>query len=219
MEDLIMWGHLVSTVVLYHGGEPLLNPRLGQMISAVKKTAVGKVKIVTDGKRLDKACSEMLLESGLDDLEVSLDSIGPTESDMVRVKSYANQIISNVRYLTILRDQTNSNLTVKISSTQFVDDYGISSFEQIVEPPIPDWLLPSDSAQEVKTTWAIQWPSGLPGEESVVFRERLTDIPNECSFIDESITVRADGTVVVCCYDLTGESNMGNVSDASLSAI
>ena len=87
LEDLIQYGHLVSTVVLYHGGEPLLNKNLGQMIVEVKKTEVGKVKIVSNGKNLNTEWANILIDSGLDELEISLDSIGPDESDLVRRKS------------------------------------------------------------------------------------------------------------------------------------
>ena len=219
LEDLIQYGHLVSTVVLYHGGEPLLNKNLGQMIVEVKKTEVGKVKIVSNGKNLNTEWANILIDSGLDELEISLDSIGPDESDLVRRKSDSKMILNNIKNLLRLRSLSDSKLVIKIASTQFVDDYSISSISDLTDPPIPRWLSSAESGLEVKSTWAIQWPGGLPDSQAIVFSQNLENTPETCSLLEETVTVRADGSVVVCCYDLTSKSNMGNVNDDSLSSI
>ena len=214
LEDLIQYGHLVSTVVLYHGGEPLLNKNLGQMIVEVKKTEVGKVKIVSNVKNLNTEWANILIDSGLDELEISLDSIGPDESDLVRRKSDSKMILNNIKNLLRLRSLSDSKLVIKIASTQFVDDYSISSISDLTEPPIPGWLSSAEPGIEIKSTWAIQWPGGLPDSQA-----KLENISPTCSLLEETITVRADGSVVVCCYDLTSKSDMGNISDDSLSTI
>ena len=54
--------------------------------------------------------------------------------------------------------------------------------------------------------------------ESVGFEllETLGDDINECDHVISTMTVRADGGVVPCCYDLTSKLTMGNVNTNSL---
>ncbi len=42
---------------------------------------------------------------------------------------------------------------------------------------------------------------------------------NECDHVLNTMTVRSDGTVVPCCYDLTTRMPMGNVIETTLAKI
>jgi radical SAM protein with 4Fe4S-binding SPASM domain len=45
------------------------------------------------------------------------------------------------------------------------------------------------------------------------------DDKDECDHIVSTMTVRADGTIVPCCYDLTSQLPMGNIHTDSLQNI
>jgi radical SAM protein with 4Fe4S-binding SPASM domain len=217
--DLYRYASQVRTVVLYHGGEPLLNVDLGKMIASVKSCGVPRVKLVSNGKLLNQFRAMMLIESGLDEIEFSIDSIGADESEGIRRRSDAAQTIANVNLLRNLVVAKKSHLKISISTTQFVDDYEIDSLENLFPSPIPKWLSDLFPGLEIKSTWAVQWPGGFPGDRKIAFRDLRVNKPKTCSLLNETITVRSNGDVVVCCYDLTGLSNLGNVNVDSLSTI
>ena len=217
--DLREYGNEVKTVVLYHGGEPLLNQNLEFMIRAVKETQVKKVKLVSNGKLLTEEISIMLTESGLDEIEISLDSVGAAESDSIRRRSDAIETIKNTKLLVHTINKKQGNLKVAISTTQFVDDYDITQLQDLIAPVEPQWLRDEFKNLPIKVAWAIQWPGGLPREKDIVFRSLISESPTSCSLLEETITVRSNGDVVVCCYDLIGLSDMGNVAKSSLSEI
>lgn len=45
------------------------------------------------------------------------------------------------------------------------------------------------------------------------------EIPNSCSYIDNSTVINSNGTVVPCCYDLYSDYVMGNIFSESLKKI
>lgn len=217
--ELKLYGGEVNTVVLYHGGEPLLNPDLDEMINRIKQTEVGKVKIVTNGKILEEAWSIRLIDSGLDEIEISMDSTSIAGSNLVRRRSNSSQTIQNIKLLENLSRERDSDLRVSISTTQFVDEYDIDTIDMLTKARTPIWLQEIFPHMQIKSTWAVQWPGGFPLESKVAFMARVEQLPTTCSLLEETITVRSNGDVVVCCYDLIGLSNLGNVHSLTLSNI
>jgi len=88
------------------------------------------------------------------------------------------------------------------------------------EAPVPTWLedMFKGEVSGFKSTYALQWPhmgdSGkfdfltVDGEDS-----------NECDHVINTLTIRADGSVIPCCYDLTSKLVMGNILDQALTDI
>lgn len=209
----------IRTVVLYHGGEPLLNSQLASFIRKLKDLGCPKVKIVTNGKLLSLEESKKLINSGLDEIEVSLDGLGPDDSNQIRVRSDADKILESVDSLLQEKEKLNSKILVSISSTQFIDDY-TSDFETLGAAPVPAWLKRHFGDRLIiKPTWAVQWPGGSPHDKNVVFVKPNKELPSTCSLLDDTVTIRANGDVVVCCYDLTSLNVMGNVAVTPLTEI
>jgi radical SAM protein with 4Fe4S-binding SPASM domain len=74
-------------------------------------------------------------------------------------------------------------------------------------------------AEEIqfKTTWAMQWPSGAPSSGYDILWDDSSRKPvSSCSLIDDTLSIRANGDVVPCCFDLSSMEVLGNVADASL---
>lgn len=206
----------INTVVLYHGGEPLLNPDIVYFIETLKASGVRKVKIVTNGKLLNSKIQTELLMSGLDELEISLDGLSGTDSDLIRVRSNSSEILESISNLLKSRKEMSSALKVTVSTTQFLDDY-VDDHSKIPNAPKPEWLVSTfEDELEIKSTWAVQWPGGHPDDSQVKFHDVKVTRPSRCSLLDETVTIRANGDVVVCCYDLTSLTVMGNVQDTNL---
>ncbi|MDB9891210.1 radical SAM protein [Alphaproteobacteria bacterium] len=213
----------VKVVVLYHGGEPLLNKKFFSFVELIRaKLPDAKIKTVTNGVALTKANSEKVLKSSLDEIEVSLDGDSPYQNNLIRVGSDAAKIINNVHYLLELYKEYARErlLRVSIATTQF-NPIDISFGDN---PPVPAWLLNEfkSSAVNFKTSNAYLWPD-ISMMENKSTRENFEMIKDAngkkssyCDHVNNTITVRANGDVVPCCYDLTSKLVMGNVLDTSL---
>lgn len=189
-------------IVLYHGGEPLLNQNLYSMVERLKPLT-DEFKIDTNGLLLERNI-EPILASGIDRLYISLDGTSASENDAIRVGSDFKRISKSIKKLLKLKKKlgllkpkvTISN--VQIPDTKNPGEIKLPKFlknefgefkDQI------DWVL----------TWALIWP-GLPFDVPVSKPEQ-----NFCDNIVSTITVRWNGDVVPCCYDLTSKMVMGNV--------
>jgi len=206
----------ISTVVLYHGGEPLLNSNIIFFIEELKRIGINKIKIVTNGKLLtDEKCLELAL-SGLDEIEISLDGVSAKDSQAIRLRSQTLFTLAAIKNLQKIKELKESKLQITISSTQFIDDFHEKD-RNLPTPPIPEWLKElSEIGVKVKSNWAIQWPGGFPSNSKVIFQENIAPNPIKCNLLEETLTIRANGDVVVCCYDLTSLNVMGNVLETSI---
>jgi radical SAM protein with 4Fe4S-binding SPASM domain len=68
---------------------------------------------------------------------------------------------------------------------------------------------------EIKWTRAIKWidMDVMPGFDVEICR---TAIKTYCDFIENTMTIRSNGDVVACCYDLTSRMVFGNIMEKNL---
>lgn len=69
--------------------------------------------------------------------------------------------------------------------------------------------------EKLKSSLAIQWPHMNVGSNYTVVEEK-GEKSSYCDHVINTITVRADGNVVPCCYDLTSQLVMGNIMEQPL---
>lgn len=76
--------YMPRVMVLYHGGEPLLNKDLSYFIREARAVGISRVKIVTNCSLLTAEKSEELIRSGLTDIDMSFDGFSAEENDYLR---------------------------------------------------------------------------------------------------------------------------------------
>ncbi len=206
---------LFRVIVLYHGGEPLLNKNFIEMIRRSKQLAKF-VKTVTNGSRLDDEKIEELINSGLDHIEISLDGISAEENNFIRANplNMTYDVISKrIKRLIKRRNEHGLSLPqVFISNTQIPE----TADEVIEDPQPPPHML--ETFKEVSSditynqNWAFVWP-GMP-----IKIHGKSDF-NHCDHVINTITIRSNGDIVVCCYDLVSKLPMGNINENTLQEI
>ncbi len=84
-------------------GEPLLHPRLCEMLSLLRGAGL-QTELTTNGLLLDEAAARSLLDCQLGTLIVSLDGVDNATFAAVRTGAELPAVLANVRRLTELRD-------------------------------------------------------------------------------------------------------------------
>ncbi len=209
---------VLRVVVLYHGGEPLLNKKFPDMVRAVKAMGVPFVKTVSNGMLMRDGWPEAIIASGLDAIEFSIDGLTPAENNAIRRDGDYDTIVRNVKAFLAARDRLQRKTPrVYISNTQFL------SGPPVRNPEPPAFLraaFEGDDIADFKCTWAMKWPDMAVGEEFEVWADPAdADNKHECDHVDSTLTIRWNGDVVACCYDLTSKLVLGNVLSESLEAI
>lgn len=217
----------LKVVVLYHGGEPLLNKNFPSYVTRIREANPQlHIKTVTNGVALNKKNQENIINSGLDLIEISLDGISKEESQQIRVGSNTEKIISNIKeFIAQKRALGASKPTFYISTTQFIDT-DKPLHDQV--PEAPEWLrqefrehLEAGDIVDFKSTFAMRWPHmGLdPSLYGTIDDIEDSDDKRYCDHVFYTMTIRSDGTVLPCCYDLTSKLKMGNVLESPIEEI
>ncbi|MGH7847877.1 MAG: radical SAM protein, partial [Candidatus Binatia bacterium] len=97
----------VKRVVLHGVGEPLLNRELPKIILWFKEKGI-YVLFNSNGTLINKRWREALIESGLDEIRLSLDAATPDTFARVRGKPLFDVIIRNIQGLTALKAERGS---------------------------------------------------------------------------------------------------------------
>ncbi|RPJ57410.1 MAG: radical SAM protein [Acidobacteria bacterium] len=115
-ERICQFMSLAHTVDFTGWGEPLLHPRIFEMIRAAK-TRGCVTSMTSNGTALNERNSASLLDSGLDRLAVSVDGVRAETYNAIRVGSSFDRIQVNISRLTHMIAQKNSRMELAIAYT------------------------------------------------------------------------------------------------------
>jgi radical SAM protein with 4Fe4S-binding SPASM domain len=177
-------------LVLYHGGEPLLNKYLEAMIQYAKDKGVKKIAFNTNASMLN---SNRDL-SQVDELRVSFDGDNENDNNRIRVNSSFDKHAAEVRKLALSH---NRPTVIKIYNarvgTNKPADYLTEYFKDC-----PNVIFEGIQIRQ----WA------RLNSEPKPFKEGVT----HCVALMETFTILSDGSVPMCCEDLQGDDIIGNVN-------
>lgn len=189
------------------GGEPMLHPQAVELMEYAKSKNA-KVGLITNGSRFSEESTRKLLESGVDMIEFSVDAADPVTYHRVRAGLQWHTLLYNVKRMISMRNQLGSATKI-IASGVNQDGVDIDAVAAFWEPLV-------DNFQKRKyLTWGINDPSKsadptpyLPPEEHV-----------PCPFIFERLNIDSRGKVMVCGFDIAGNTDMGDIHDRSIKEI
>lgn len=218
----------VKVVVLYHGGEPFLNKDFGYMLKTIKNLKNPPfVKTTSNGMLLTEILMEEIIENKLDNIYFSIDGQSPEENNFIRRNSDYHIIVKNIKKLIELKKQYNSTTPkIIVSNVQFVKE--IDKSTKITEDliiPVSSFLL-EEFEEEYKngemsfySLYPYVWP-GINLDAELFSIQEFDDEPsNYCDQIVNTLKIRWNGDVTVCCYDLTSKYVVGNIYNDNLSTI
>jgi len=115
-ERICQFMSLAHTVDFTGWGEPLLHPRIFDMIRAAK-TRGCLTSMTSNGTALNERNSASLLDSGLDRLAISVDGVRPDTYNTIRVGSSFDRIQTNISRLSRMIGQNGSRMELAIAYT------------------------------------------------------------------------------------------------------
>jgi radical SAM protein with 4Fe4S-binding SPASM domain len=201
-------------IVLYNLGEPFLNDNIFDMISfAVSKRIY--VKISTNGFFTSRDIMPRIIDSGLDELLISLDfndrhtyfefknkdvfmEIGENINTLLKLRGTSTRPFIAVQYLAV-----DANM---LEGAQMKDFPHMSSADQILIKKV-----------RIDSNISSKYHGILPRNikyirEAYVKNSKLGT--NGCIRPWISMCVLWDGRVVPCCFDFNGDYTMGNINDS-----
>ena len=210
-------------LVLYHGGEPLINRNLPLFIEEAKEYGISRIKIVTNCSLLTEDKSVDLISAGITDIDMSFDGLSAEENNFIRKNGNFDRDSANALGFIECARRMNKEIRIRIGNVQ------IMSVDEVCEDrlirSVPKYLLDRFHSQmdyiEFESYPAYFWPDYQPSEffdVGVCKSEKNNDV-NYCENLFETISILNNGDVVPCCYDIGGTNVFGNVCNDNIFSI
>jgi sulfatase maturation enzyme AslB (radical SAM superfamily) len=197
----------IRTAIMYLGGEPLLNKHHATMCRRVKdETQVTTVKFVTNAMLLTQKWCDEIAAANVDGIHVSIDGRSPEENDRIRVGASYDVIRDNLRMLERTLRAAGSRTKIVIANTVFRRP------DDLMQPSVPEFIARDFPGFRVRPGYAMVWPGMTAAETTLDDLQVYQEKPRRfCDHPFYDLAIRANGDVVLCCYDISGRHVMGNV--------
>jgi MoaA/NifB/PqqE/SkfB family radical SAM enzyme len=197
-----------AMLILHKDGEPLVNPRLVEMVAYAKRCdAARTLQFATNGVLLDDDKARGLISAGLDSLTVSLDYDDAALYLEHKRKDEHARVVENIHRVARLRRSLGSRtpyLIVKATALQ--------SNQGDVERLRDRWR---DVADEVVVTPYHDWAGRITVQE----RPEIPGRRYPCAYLWYYPSINWDGKVSVCCIDSANRGVVGDVTTTPLAEI
>ncbi|MEI6209100.1 MAG: radical SAM/SPASM domain-containing protein [Desulfuromonadales bacterium] len=218
--ELAAFPQPLKTLSLHKDGEPLLNPRIADMVSLARKRNVAeKIVLLTNASLLTREMAIDLITAGLDAIRISVEHVS-VEGYRAYTQVYDDydKIVSNIRILSEERDRFESHLFI---SAKLID-FGLSRDD--LEIFAHDF---STSCDEISRTTAQGWSHseifdftlGSNPTASLDGQTPLNPKRIACPFPFYMMAVNANGLVSPCPDDWTHKAVIGNANTETLQEI
>jgi MoaA/NifB/PqqE/SkfB family radical SAM enzyme len=190
------------------GGEPMLHPQATELLVYAKAKGC-KIGLITNGSLFDEDNSRALLAAGVDLIEFSVDACDRETYDIVRKGLDFQELKANVLRMLRLRNEMRGTTKVIASA---VNQLGVD-----IEAVERYWI------GEIGVDYLIKRKFLTWGANTVLDPNRSADpsvylntdeVP--CPFIFERLNIDSRGNVMVCGYDISANTSMGNVNRESI---
>jgi MoaA/NifB/PqqE/SkfB family radical SAM enzyme len=193
------------------GGEPMLHPQAVELLVYAKKVGC-KIGLITNGSLFTDEKSVALLNAGVDMIEFSVDACDPDTYAIVRKGLDWNELLENVRRMVTLRNalKSPSKIVASAVAQKGVDMLDVEKFW--VEEIGVDYLI-----KRKFLTWGVNTTLDPSRSADPIAYLNTDEVP--CPFIFERLNIDSRGNVMVCGYDISGNTSMGNVNADSIKDI
>lgn len=210
LEEYVYIHGPVHMIQFYGNGEPLLDKNLEAKIAYIKNRCLAsQIRVITNGTLLTKERVTTLVDSGLDELHVSLDILDKSRYAFVKKLDASERVISNLMgAIEVIEHCKKTNLFIKYFKGGDSSDYGCKEEDGIaVEHFFSDYAKDSQYVH-LKSQQLVDTGIGhLKGKTSF---NKACEIPFYLLYI------KHDGVVSACCTDVFSALEIGSLKNSSI---
>jgi len=210
VDDIAPYRDRITQIDLFGLGEPLIDRHIFERIRYLKSNGLRGVGISTNADLLDEEKQELLLESGIDTVILSIESTKKEVHERIRVNTVFERVVKNAESLIRKRDSGNHG-------TRFVFRFISQKMNKgnwNEYKAYWDARIDRQKGDLINSYNAHNWV----GEAPVKVGRRTDDMEKlECYQVFDRAFILADGTLSMCSCDLHHPFvAIGNVADADV---
>lgn len=205
----------VLRVSLFRDGEPLLDKKLGKRIARIKRHSLADVQICTNVELLDEKRGLEILQAGLDECILSIDSTRAATYNKIRVGLDHAKVMENSHRFFQLRDGLRSKCRIRVRMIR--QPLNAEEWEARFRSEWWHRLKPGDTVEyRDMHNWGGQLHGFHPSK--VEQGEKGGRVP-PCIALWSLMTIFANGDVPLCNVDYNNKFPLGNVRDTSIAEL
>lgn len=207
------------SIQFYFQGEPLIHPRLPEFIRMVHTMKIHTV-LSTNAHFLDDEKARMLVESGLDELIISLDGMSAETYSAYRKEGDIQKVFQGIKYIMEKKKQFRS-ARPKVTLQFLVfrhNEQEVGLFLDYARKSGADrWTLKGPQVYDLKDAdrWIPSDPKYARYEKKNGEWKIRNSFKNRCYRMWTGCVITWDGYVVPCCFDKDAKYKMGNIREQS----
>lgn len=191
-------------VRFYNWGEPFLNPDIFDMIRYASEAGIHTTVSSNMSIRVDNL-AEKILDSGLDNIHVSIDGLEQETLERYRRKADIDLVFENIRRLVALKKERGSrrpNLELVFLVFRH-NEHELPRLQQVRKELGADSFEPSQAF--------IYHESFVPRDPRYQPAQKI--FAHSCHYLYSELTVEADGHVSPCCTNSDERWDVGTIED------
>jgi len=213
-EEFKEYAEWITFVDLQRIGEPLLDKKLPEKVLRLKKSGIKCVIFSTNASLLSEDLAKRLLESGLDEIMLSIDSINKEEYEKMRVGLNFDRVIKNIINFFRLRETINPDMKIRVRGVSFFDlnipedRISLKKWENFWEPY-------KKSQDRVYMKRSHNWGN----QKKIDGYHESPKIYHPCILPWSTMHITTKGIVTICPHDFNGIMNIGDVNKNTMKEI
>ena len=214
-DELIEYKDWVKFVDLQRSGEPLLDPKIYERVKYLKDGGMKLIVITTNASALTEKNSRRLLEAGIDEVMLSIDSVEKERYEKLRVGLKFEQVMANIERFFRLRDELRPNCIVRVRGVSF-HDYDNADDVKEIETWETFWAQYRKPHDRIYMKRAHNW-----GNQKVLqmFSPEYNWVFHPCIIPWSTMHISAMGTVALCPQDFDAVANLGDINTSTIAEV
>ncbi len=190
--------HKIFSIRLSWRGEPLLNPKLPEMVRYAKQKGIKDVSFLTNGLLLDGELARELIMADLNYLVISFDGLGETYESIRKPAKYEEAIKRIERFQQMKKGLGKSRPVVRVNTVWSAIEKDPAAYKRVMTPLVDFIVFNPDKD----------------------FYGEINHDPNfVCPYPWQRLIVAWDGNVTTCCMDYNNRFQLGNVEHQTIQEI
>ncbi len=198
----------INYINLHNFGEPLIDKDFIWKVKYAKSKNIKLISTNTNGTLLNPKLAKNIINSGLDELYISVDAATKKTYQKIRIGLNYNQVQKNIKYLVKLKKQ------LKLDKPKIILDFlEFNLNKNETHKFINKWKKTVDN---VCISQIHDWSN----KKQINLKNKINNYVEfsrtPCRLPFTEILINWDGSVSLCCQDIDGEVLLGNVNKDSL---
>jgi len=223
----------VHIVYLYNSNEPLLNPDIIEMIKYASSNDLHTM-ISTNASLLDEKTARELLNSGLGEIRLALDSLKKEAYEQFRIGGNFETVKKNIENFLRLKRESGKKRPIatlqfilnKLNQDEVPDIKKFAKENKIDKLYIKPFILSeyAYNKNEIKNLSEKFFADKDIYDEDIVYKKDEQGLRpkieyKKCPDVRRVFTILADGRAVMCCFDLLGDYVFGDLSEQAFKEV